>query len=62
MHRECVVQHVALAGWLWRFFQSLGEAAEFLGLIAIVGPQVLPAVGLFDFVGQAVSTIQADGE
>ena len=61
MHRKRVVQHAAFAGRLWSLLKSLRKATEFLGLIAIVGAEIFPAVRLLDGMCQAMGPTKANG-
>ena len=61
MHREGVVQHVAIAGRFGRVLQPFYEATKLFCLIAIVGAEMFPAIGLLDGVRQAMSTSSAKG-
>ena len=56
MHGKRVVQQIAVAGRFRGILESLGETTEFCSLIAIIGAEVLPPVGLLDGMGQAMGT------
>ena len=60
MHGQRVVEHVAVPRRLGSVLETLREPAEFLSLVAVVGPQVLPAPRLLDFMGQTVRRTQAN--
>jgi len=61
VHREGVVEKAAVPVGLPGVLQLLEEATEFLCLKAVVGPEVAPAIGFLDVMGQAVGVVETDG-
>ena len=61
VHREGVVEHVSVAGRFGCVLQPLCKAAKLFRLVAVVGAQILPPLGLFDGVRQTMSTVKAHG-
>ena len=50
MHCKRVVEDVSLPVGLFRVLQLLNETTKFCCLVAVVGSEIFPALGFFDFV------------
>ena len=60
MHGKRVIEHVTVTIGFRRILQFLHETPEFLGLVPIIGAEVLPTIWLLNRMRQAMSTTQAN--